>query len=115
MSLWVLSWGRFEGRGADADDLCARRSAKAVTLEDAIPSNATLLDGSLSVTFPRIAEGSSVKHTYTMAFTTGGAGMVLPTASVKYNAEEGSVQVCLRTSRLWDCRWRLPGGGEPRS
>lgn len=67
-------------------------SAKAVTLEDVIPSNATLLDGSLTATFPRIAEGSSVQHTYTMTFNAGGAGMVLPSASVKYQAEEGSVQ-----------------------
>jgi hypothetical protein len=87
-----------------------RRSAKAVTLEDVIPSNATLLEGSLTATFPRISEGSSVQHTYTMAFTTGGAGMVLPTASVKYAAEEGSVQVC---GGLWSelgvCRWRQRG------
>ncbi len=73
------------------------RSAKAVKLVDALPEGATLLDGTLEASLGRISEGSSAKHTYTMIFTAGGSGLVLPAASVTYKAEDGQeAQVRMR-------------------
>ncbi|GAX77811.1 hypothetical protein CEUSTIGMA_g5254.t1 [Chlamydomonas eustigma] len=66
-------------------------SAKFVKLSDKLPENAKLLDGSTDASFPVIAEGSSVKHSYVMTFTAGG-GVLLPQASVSYLADDKSTQ-----------------------
>lgn len=76
-----------------AQHLC--RSAKSVSVKDTLPPGASLLSGSLDVEFPVLASGSSVNHSYVMTFAAGGSGLVLPVASVTYDAEEGTQQVCL--------------------
>ncbi|GFH07625.1 uncharacterized protein HaLaN_02455 [Haematococcus lacustris] len=72
-----------------------------VVLVDVLPAGAQLLDGSLSVTFPKISSGSAAKHRYTMLFTSGGSLEVtyLPQGTVTYKADaDGSQQTGL-TSR----------------
>lgn len=74
--------------------LCCRPASN-IALTDEIPANAQLLDGSLTATFPKLAQDSSVTHKYTIVFTTGGSmdATFLPAATVKYTAEEDSQQV----------------------
>ena len=66
-----------------------------MSVKDTLPPGASLLSGSLDVEFPVLASGSSVNHSYVMTFAAGGSGLVLPVASVTYDAEEGTQQVCL--------------------
>jgi hypothetical protein len=76
--------------------LRARSTAKDVVLSDVLPSNAQLLSGSLSASFPAIASGSTVKHTYTLVFTAGGSMDItfLPSGTVTYKGDsEGTEQV----------------------
>lgn len=67
-------------------------TAKDVNLLDLLPSNAVLVEGTLQASFPRIAEGSRVKHSYVMSFTSGGAGQMLPLAQVTYKADDTTTQ-----------------------
>lgn len=66
-----------------------------MSVKDTLPPGASLLSGSLDVEFPVLASGSSVNHSYVMTFAAGGSGLVLPVASVTYDAEEGTQQVCI--------------------
>jgi len=69
-------------------------AASDVKLEDTLPQTAQILSGSPSTTFAKISAGSHVKHTYTVSFGAGGAGVVFPIATVNYKADaDGTAQV----------------------
>eukprot|EP00967_Tisochrysis_lutea_P029631 scaffold34636_cov18-Tisochrysis_lutea.AAC.2 len=67
-------------------------TAMDVTYEDVLPKNAELVEGSLQASFPRIAMGSSARHSYVVRFTSGRGKQVmfLPQASVAYVSDTES-------------------------
>ncbi len=81
---------------AHASNRLSRSPAADVKLVDVLPPNSQLLDGSLTASFPKIASGSTVSHSYVIVFTSGGSMEVafLSPATVTYKAEEdGDAQV----------------------
>ncbi|GFR44549.1 hypothetical protein Agub_g5820 [Astrephomene gubernaculifera] len=67
-------------------------TADAVKLEDALPAEATLVDGALEVNFGKVTVGSHVKHSYVIVFNTGSVQVTLPLARVSYIAETDSTE-----------------------
>ncbi|KAG2496030.1 hypothetical protein HYH03_005952 [Edaphochlamys debaryana] len=67
-------------------------TADAVKYVDALPAEATLLEGSLTVDLGKVTVGSHVKHTYVIVFNTGATGVTLPSAKVTYIAEPDSTE-----------------------
>mmetsp|Transcript_8076 Transcript_8076/g.21493 ORF Transcript_8076/g.21493 Transcript_8076/m.21493 type:complete len:237 (+) Transcript_8076:39-749(+) len=76
-------------------------TAMDVTYEDVLPKNAELVEGSLQASFPRIAMGSSARHSYVVRFTSGRGKQVmfLPQASVAYVSDTESTTQTGRSSK----------------
>lgn len=65
-------------------------SAADVKLEDTLPESATLVEGSLTKTFERIASGSRVNTSYVIVYNQGILGAKLPLATVTYRPDSES-------------------------
>ena len=84
--------------------LCACSTAMDVAYSDELPEGAELLEGSLQASFPKLAVGSTAKHSYVVRFNVGRGKLAvfLPAASVAYLSDsESTLQVCRGRERMW--------------
>lgn len=75
-------------------------SAADVQLHDTLPAEASLLEGSLTTSFRRVAAGSHAKHSYVIVFNEGKVGAQLPPAKVTYRPDTESTETQIGLSSV---------------